>query len=434
METPNSTAIQEFQSTALSHCLHPKITLPTRITSTSATIIDNIFSNFLDRDSIAKIIIDDISDHLPIYLSLIGCYCDSRNQVTHPLRIQSDANKMNFVNTLMKEDWSDVLCYCSKGDVTRAYSSFINRYYSSYDSCFPVASKRRTCCPYRKPWMTPGLLNSYKKKNTLYRTFLAKPSAYNKSKFISYRNKFKRIKEAAITNYYSTKFCEYENNGKKTWDLLKRLLSGNTRHPSLSTFYDSDCQPMTTPAEIANAFNIYFSSIGCDLARKIAPCCRHHREYLKNPVPQSMLLLNVIPDEIIQISRSLKQFHSTGLDQIDPSLAKISVPVIAHVLAAIINCSLNSGVFPDALKIAKVIPLHKSDSRENILNYRPISILPYFSKFFEKTMFNRTSSFLEKFSVIKENQFGFRKGKPIFVKTIRHTCQFYSYIPRYPMP
>ena len=105
LETPNSTAIQEFQSTALSHCLHPKITLPTRITSTSATIIDNVFSNILDRDSIAKIIIDDISDHLPIYLSLSGCYCDSRNQVTHPLRIQSDANKMNFVNTLMKEDW-----------------------------------------------------------------------------------------------------------------------------------------------------------------------------------------------------------------------------------------------------------------------------------------------------------------------------------------
>ena len=117
-----------------------------------------------------------------------------------------------------------------------------------------------------------------------------------------------------------------------------------------------------TPAEIANAFNIYFSSIGCDLARKIAPCCRHHREYLKNPVPQSMLLLNVTPDEI-QISRSLKQSHSMGLDQIDPTLAKISVPVIAHVLAAIINCSFNSGVFPDALKIAKVIPLCISDSR-----------------------------------------------------------------------
>ena len=179
---------------------------------------------------------------------------------------------------------------------------------------------------------------------------------------------------------------------KKTWNLLKHLLSGNTRHPPHSTFYDSDGQPMTTPAEIANAFNIYFSSIGCDLARKIAPCCRHHREYLKNPVPQSMLLSNVTPDEIIQISRSLKQSHSTGLD---PTLAKIPVPVIAQVLAAIINCSFNSGVFPDALKIAKVIPLHKSDSREYILNFRPISVLPHFSKFFEKTMFNRTSCLIE---------------------------------------
>ena len=179
-------------------------------------------------------------------------------------------------------------------------------------------------------------------------------------------------------HYCSTKFLDMRTwvvlNCKRTLDLIKHLLSGNNSHPPLSSFYDSDGQPRTSPAEIANSFNAYFSNIGCELAIKIAPSYKNHREYLKHPVPQSIFLSNVTSDEIVQIvqiSRSLQQSHSPGLDQIDPTFAKISVPVIGHALAAIINCLFNSGIFPDALKIAKVIPLHKSDSKENITNYRP---------------------------------------------------------------
>ena len=72
-----------------------------------------------------------------------------------------------------------------------------------------------------------------------------------------------------------------------------------------------------------------------------------------------MLLSNATPDEIVQISRFLKQSHSPGIDKSDLTLAKIPVSVIAHVLAAIINCSFNSGIFPDALNIAKVQTIEK---------------------------------------------------------------------------
>ena len=121
-----------------------------------------------------------------------------------------------------------------------------------------------------------------------------------------------------------------------------------------------------------------------------------------------MYLEDVTPEEIIQISRTLKQSHSSGYDQINPALTGLSIPRITQILAAL-NCSFCSGIFPDDLKNAKVIPLHKSDSKENIANYRPISVLPYFSKYFEKTIYNRTISFLGKHSIIKNNQFGFRQ-------------------------
>ena len=114
-------------------------------------------------------------------------------------------------------------------------------------------------------------------------------------------------------------------------------------------------------------------------------------------------------EEIISISKTIKSSHSTDCDGIDPTLASISVPLIAHILASLINCSFNSGTFPDSLKTAKVIPLHKADSKDIITNYRPISILPYFPKYFEKAVYSRTVSFFDKFSIIKDNQFGFRQ-------------------------
>ena len=308
-----------------------------------------------------------------------------------------------------------MLSHCSEGEATKAYICFIDKYFAIYDNCFPITYKLKKSCPYKKPWMTSGLLNSCRTKNALYKTFISNPSADNKLKFVQYRNKFKKVKETAITRYYSDKFCEYELNYKKTWNLIKYLLNGNNIHPSPTTFYNSDGRPMTSSSEIAGSFNTYFSSIGRELANKITASHRNYCEYLKAPIPQSIFLSDVTSDEIIQLSRQLKQSHSPGLDQIDPGLAKISIPVIAHLLASLINCSFKSGIFPDPLKIAKVIPLHKSDSKESIRNYRPISILPYFSNFFEKAMYHRSISFLDKFSVIRENQFGFRQNHSTYM-------------------
>ena len=177
----------------------------------------------------------------------------------------------------------------------------------------------------------------------------------------------------------------------------------------MSAFFNTNGQILTSPKEIANSFNAYFSNIGNELAKKITPTNFDFRKYLKGSVPNSMFLSSVTSEEIISISKTIKSSHSTDCDGIDPTLASISVPLIAHILASLINCSFNSGTFPDSLKTTKVIPLPKADSKDIITNYRPISLLPYFSKYFEKAVYSRTVSFFDKFSIIKDNQFGFRQ-------------------------
>lgn len=82
-------------------------------------------------------------------------------------------------------------------------------------------------------------------------------------------------------------------------------------------------------------------------------------------------------------------------------------PVLAHIF----NLSISQGTFPDGMKKAIIVPIHKSGDKDDLSNYRPISILPLFAKLFERLMLNRIIAFIEKFNILTTRQFGFRKGR-----------------------
>ena len=87
-------------------------------------------------------------------------------------------------------------------------------------------------------------------------------------------------------------------------------------------------------------------------------------------------------------------------------------------LVLIINQSFNSGIFPDKLKIAKIIPIYKKGEKNVFNNYRPISLLPAISKIFESIMYKQIYSYLEEFKILYDKQFGFRKGRSTELATL----------------
>ena len=145
-----------------------------------------------------------------------------------------------------------------------------------------------------------------------------------------------------------------------------------------------------------------------------------HRDYIKVPnnCCSSMAVLETDNLEIYDIVSALDPNTSCGYDEISSKVIKSVIGHILPPLVAIFNNSLQTGVFPDQLKIAKVRPIHKSDDKLALNNYRPISVLPVLSKILEKLMYKRLLNYLHKCEILTDKQYGFRQNHSTYMAII----------------
>ena len=126
--------------------------------------------------------------------------------------------------------------------------------------------------------------------------------------------------------------------------------------------------------------------------------------------PKTIFICPTNTIKIGKIIRNLKD-KAGGVDGISAKTLKIIAPFISESLQHIFNTSIEHAVWPDALKSAEVVPIHKAGDKSNISNYRPISLISNIAKIFEKIIYNRLYNFLKDSNILSETQYGFVKGK-----------------------
>ena len=166
---------------------------------------------------------------------------------------------------------------------------------------------------------------------------------------------------------------------------------------------------ITNIKEIVNRFNNYFVDVGPTLAQKNPITNISPRYFLSSRNPSTYALYLTSPDEVIWVVNSLESKTSAGYDFISMQLIKSIIPFIVQPLSELINESFVTGSFPNKLKIVRVCPVFKGGDAAYFSNYRPISILPSFSKIYERLVYNRLMDFIDKHDLLHHNQFGFRK-------------------------
>ena len=152
------------------------------------------------------------------------------------------------------------------------------------------------------------------------------------------------------------------------------------------------------------------TNIGSNLTKSVPSMNPPFRSYLGDNNHPSINLKPTTASELESICGMFASEKAPGYDSIPMHVTKYSFHLISAPLADIINLSLLKGIFPDKLKIAKIIPIFKAEDPNFFVNYRPISLLSNFSKFFEKVIYNRLVEFAEKHDILYRCQFGFRKN------------------------
>ena len=161
---------------------------------------------------------------------------------------------------------------------------------------------------------------------------------------------------------------------------------------------------LTSPNDIAEGFNTFFSNIGPNLAEKIGSTECHFKDYLDKTNSEFTAFKSVSVNHVCHLLRELSGSKATGLDKISNKIINIAAPLISDSLTYIFNQAIALCIFPHKWKIARVIPLFKNGKRNLPGNYRPISVLPAISKVMERILHTQLSE-----QLLSEHQYGFSK-------------------------
>ena len=150
--------------------------------------------------------------------------------------------------------------------------------------------------------------------------------------------------------------------------------------------------------------------MGSELAGKIPKSRRNIHDYVSD-IPRmlnSLIVRNIKHTDIEKIIKSLPAKTSSGHDGISNKLLKDLNCTISYPLSIIFNQSLETGIFPEKMKIAEIVPLYKSKEEDKVINYRPISLLMTTSKILEKIIYTKLYGFLTQHNLFFDSQYGFR--------------------------
>ena len=289
-------------------------------------------------------------------------------------------------------------------------SKFIDIYKTGFDECFPIRELTKNRSTHNKPWYTNELKSSGKQKNKLYKIKLQRPTEANITKYKAELKTYNTLRRNLKTNYYRTKLTEYKHDIVKLWSFINETIGKSKNKPTYPQNFLINNKSVSNRETVADSFNTFFTNIGKQTNKNIPFVNKHYSSYLRNFQKNSIFIEPVNELEVLKMVNKLKPKTSYGFDGVSPKILKQTIYLILEPFTYIINRSLATGIFPNNMKTARIIPLHKNKNSDNqiINNYRPISLLSTFSKILERTMFNKIISFFNSNNIFYQHQYGFR--------------------------
>ena len=398
-----------FSQTMYSYHFVPTVTKATRfpvVSHQSPSLLDHIWLNDLRFEFTCGIIMTDITDHSPVYLKLkIQNPCQNSNEkVKISFRLKNPETQHYFHNLIASYDWS----LLKDVNVNIYMNRFMEKCNEFYCKAFPLKTKYIPKKNFLKPWISGEIKKLICAKSQYMQLMrYGVVSVFENNRF---KNRVKSIIVKSKKKYLHDYFDRNTSNIRNTWKMIRTVLSSNSEDKKFIKSILWNGLEYSGDVNVANAFNNYFSTIARDLEMSLPTTGADPLSFLNSSSPSSLYMRPVTNLECRNLISKLKN-STQDTNSISVGVLKLHAEIFSPIICDLINQSFLTGCFPDSLKIASILPIHKKNDPTNIENYRPISILPLLSKIFEKTMHTRLLDFLFRQGILSEHQFGFLPGR-----------------------
>ena len=413
-DDPNSSS---FFDTLTSNLFVPHIVHPTRVTPTTKTLIDNIFSNTTHfMNGISGNLTLSLSDHLAQFLIIPEQLNHKRslnNMYTYDMK---NFDEEKFMDDVKNVEWTIKKLIERTQDPNLALDDIqekVNLLITNHltrRKMTPKEAKRKL-----NPWITNLIMRKINKRNKTHGKFLKE---LNPSKKQELHEKFKTLKkevtvliEESKKKHYTKFFEENSNNLRRTWRGIKSIISISDSDKSNNISLMIENQLVNDPTQVANEFNNFYSSIAKKIQESIHTQGQDFNKYMKINSNKSFFISPTDKNEVLDMINTFDMKKASGPNSIPPKILLLIKTQLAEPLAAIFNLSIEKGIYLDKLKISRIVSIYKNKGDKlHCQNYRPISLLSNINKIFEKLMHKRLYKFLEDQLLIITKQFGFRQG------------------------
>jgi hypothetical protein len=399
---------RQLDAVLLTYDLSATVYFPTRSQGYSNTAIDNIFiDTYKFIHFTVSSLHNGLSDHHAQVLKIINVKLQLQKHRLYTIRNINNYSIEEFKTRLCYESWDSIFSCNGNIDTDTLFNLFHNNYlrtfYTNFPSCKIIERSNNNS------WLTPHIRISCKCKRCLYLLTKDSDDVILKNHYKQYCNTLTSIIKETKKYMYNNRIINSTNKIKTTLNIIKAERN-RLKGPKTTTINNSQ--------NSRKVFNKYFLSITENILQDVRCTKKQGSNINKNPNYYLLNLFhkpfpsvkfkNTSPKEIEKIINSLKIKESSGYDKVSTKILKISAPFISSPLSYTCNKSMLSGAFPTVLKYAIVKPLLKKEDKENIANYRPISLLTSFSKVFERIIYDRLLKHIETNYILAVEQFGFR--------------------------
>ena len=256
------------------------------------------------------------------------------------------------------------------------------------------------------PYITSDLKQMIRQRDYLKAKAVKTGSKILHQAFRQIRGKVYHTLNKLRTEYYTKKLNETKGDMKKSWKVMKNAMNQDTKSNSIDRILFQD-GVITGPTNLAKAFNEHFVSIGERLAKTVGYTDIYPTQFLKQ-AKTKFKFKQIKVEEVFRVINKLVNAKAVGTHAIPNRLLKEANNLISPSLCEIFNCAIETKTYPDDLNIAKTTPLFKTDDKEDMNNYKPISVIPTVARVFERLVYNQIYKYLTNNNLLSNKQYGFR--------------------------